>query len=102
LLKVRYNKTSETNLIGDYIMNVAELKKYLEEFDDDSEVVFSHPSHDYWKTTMASSICTLKMGIVEYSDYHRQNVLKDTEEEFEEEEFDSEKNGTSSRHFLIK
>ena len=52
-------------------MTVAELKDYLEGFDDDTEVYFAYPSSDYWHTTCANKVEEADMGTVTYSDYHQ-------------------------------
>ena len=53
--------------------------------DPDTTVMFAHPSHDYWRTELASQPDNATVEGVEYSDYH--NTYKTVTEE---EEFDYE------------
>lgn len=62
-------------------MTVGQLRAKLERFDDDSAVVFAHPSHDHWKTELAGRIRNLEEVQVKYSDYHRQFQICNENEE---------------------
>jgi hypothetical protein len=43
------------------------------------EVKFAHPSHDYWRTELASDIDSITEEQVKYTEYHRQDKIVDTE-----------------------
>lgn len=58
-------------------MTVQELIYELQEFDPEMEVMFSHPSGDYWGTTLASEPQVISEGEVIYSDYHRTNKVSE-------------------------
>lgn len=62
-------------------MNVAQLKEILSGMDDEVEVMFSHPSHDYWHTQLATPVGMVKVGIIQHSDYHNQDVMVDEDSE---------------------
>lgn len=61
-------------------MTVSELMEYLSDFDDDKEVFFQHSSMDHWNTQLASSVENVEIGYIEFSNYHRQNKVKDIED----------------------
>lgn len=61
-------------------MTVKELIAYLEQQDQDAEVFFAHPSHDYWKTELASSVNEVQEAPVKHSGYHDQMVTVDDED----------------------
>ena len=65
-------------------MKVHELIERLKDFDDDMEVMFEHPAHDYWRTVLASDILRVQENTVRYAEYHRQHVLADGYDEDEE------------------
>jgi len=67
-------------------MTVKELMEMLSGFDEDMEVGFSHPSHDYWRTTLISMVDNVEEGYAKYSDYHSQLAVA-TEEDVEEFEY---------------
>ena len=56
-------------------MKVSELIERLKDFDDDMEVMFEHPSHDHWRTVLASEVSQVSENTVRYAEYHRQHVL---------------------------
>jgi hypothetical protein len=66
-------------------MTVGELKKYLDEFPDETPVVFGYPSRDYWRTELVGSISSAEYAHVKYTDYH-QCFQVDTNQESEEQE----------------
>lgn len=61
-------------------MTVRELISRLMHEDPDAEVYFEHPSHDYWRTQLASEVCAFGVKTVGYSDYHQQYALPRDEE----------------------
>lgn len=56
-------------------MKVSELIERLENLDPEMEVMFEHPSHDHWRTVLASDILRVEENTVRYAEYHRQHVL---------------------------
>lgn len=58
-------------------ITVAELREMLTHYDDNMPVVFSHPSHDHWRTELAGGICNIMDCEVEWSDYHSHWKLAD-------------------------
>ena len=58
-------------------MNVKELKKELEYYDDDTEVMFEYPSGDYWRHTLAGEIQQSGERYVEHSEYHNKDIVVD-------------------------
>lgn len=67
-------------------MKVKELIMALEGFDEDLEVGFEHPSHDYWRSVLITTVDDLEEGYAKYSDYHQQLGVA-TEDEVEEAEY---------------
>lgn len=65
-------------------MTVGKLKEYLEEFPDETPVVFSYPSRDYWKTELVGEINSAEYANVKYTDYHRCFQIDKSEEDNEE------------------
>ena len=65
-------------------MKVSELIELLENLDPEMEVMFEHPSHDYWRTVLASDILRVEENTVRYAEYHRQHVLAEGYDEDEE------------------
>lgn len=61
-------------------MNVAELIEELQQFPEDAEVHFSYNYGDHWQTTVAPKVSEVFEGVVEYSDYHSMDKLKDQDE----------------------
>lgn len=55
----------------DRAMTVRELRESLEDFDDDTKVVFSYNYGDYGKTTVADPAGNVDEMRVKYSAYHR-------------------------------
>lgn len=66
-------------------MTVSELIRQLEDYDGDSEVMISAPSHDYWGTQLANEVRECDIATVRYSEYHRTNkvVEDDSDSEYE-------------------
>ena len=64
-------------------MKVSELIERLENLDPEKEVMFEHPSHDHWRTVLASEVSQVSENMVKYAEYHRQYVLADDYEEDE-------------------
>lgn len=56
-------------------MRVKELMEELENFDPESEVVFSYNYGDYWNTAVAAPAEYIDEGTVTYSEYHRQDKV---------------------------
>jgi hypothetical protein len=67
-------------------MRVKDLIEELENFDPNSEVVFSYGYGDYWNTTVAAAAEYIDEGHVVWSEYHRQDKVV----EMEEDEMDSD------------
>ena len=57
------------------MMNVAELIQALSQWDDQTQVHFSHSSGDYWRTQLAPAADSVTQGFVTYSDYHSEDTL---------------------------
>lgn len=62
-------------------VTVAELRKLIEGVEDDVLVGFEVPSGDYWKNVLLGTIKKTDIGLVEYSEYHRQFKVLDAEDE---------------------
>jgi hypothetical protein len=62
-------------------MTVKELIEQLEAFDPKQEVFFAHPSHDYWKSELASLVENLDEEAVKFSAYHDQMTTVDLEDQ---------------------
>ncbi len=56
-------------------MKVSELIDRLQNLDPDMDVMFEHPSHDHWRTVLASDVFRVEENTVRYAEYHRQHVL---------------------------
>lgn len=67
-------------------MRVRDLIEELENFDPESEVVFSYQYGDYWNTTVAAPAEYIDEGTVTYSEYHRQDKVV----EMDDDETDSD------------
>ena len=65
-------------------MTVKELIKALKDEDPDMPVYFAHPSHDYWRNTLASEVDELEPGTVQHSEYHGQMKVVEEPEDGEE------------------
>lgn len=60
-------------------MTVKELIEALGTMDEDAEVYFSHPSHDHWRTELASPVRDLSEAQLVWSDYHDEFEVNDNE-----------------------
>jgi hypothetical protein len=67
-------------------MTVKELIEMLSGYDEDMEVGFQHPSHDYWRSVLITEVDGVEEGYAKYSEYHQQLCVA-TEEEIEEAEY---------------
>jgi hypothetical protein len=67
-------------------MTVSELIMQLEQFDGALEVGFKHPSHDYWRTQLISTVDDMEEGFAVWSDYHSQFAVA-SERDIEEAEY---------------
>jgi len=67
-------------------MTVAELIEQLQNFDDETPVVFAYQYGDYRKTTVCAGIDSVGLEDIEWSDYHRmyREQSEDTDNETEE------------------
>lgn len=65
-------------------MKVLELIERLRELDPEMDVMFEHPSHDYWKTVLTSEVSQVEENTVRYAEYHRQYVLAESEDDPED------------------
>jgi hypothetical protein len=70
-------------------MQVFQLIEQLEYLDPNAEVHFSYCYGDHWRTEVAPTVDTVKVGLVKYSDYHSMDRLMD-EDEMREDEGDFE------------
>jgi hypothetical protein len=61
-------------------VTVKELIAQLERLDENSEVYFAHPSHDYWKTELASEVNEVTEAPLKHSGYHDQMATVDEED----------------------
>lgn len=79
-------------------MTVKDLREALEDFDDDTPVVFSYNYGDHWRTTVAERVENADEGEVIWSAYHRSpKILEDSSERDEDpdgEGPESEERGT--------
>jgi hypothetical protein len=66
-------------------MKVSELIEQLQNLDPDMEVMYEHPSHDHWRTVLASEVSRVEENTVRYAEYHRQHVLAGGYDEDEED-----------------
>jgi hypothetical protein len=64
-------------------MTVNELIEALQGFDEDLEVGFEHPSHDYWRSVLITKVEDMEEGYAQYSAYHSQLGVA-TEDQIEE------------------
>lgn len=53
-------------------MKVRELIRELKAMDPEMEVYFAHPSHDYWRSELASEVERVDEERVHWSEYHGQ------------------------------
>lgn len=53
-------------------MTVGELIRSLSDFPLGQEVYFAHPSHDYWRSELASEVESVDEESIKYSQYHGQ------------------------------
>lgn len=60
-------------------MKVKQLMEMLSAEDPEMEVGFEHPSHDYWRTTLITTVDDVEVGYAKYSDYHQQLEVADRE-----------------------
>lgn len=66
-------------------ITVKDFLEMLEGQDPEAEVFIKHIAGDYWRTPLASPISDIEEGQLEYSDYHQQMKVIDSEEDFDEE-----------------
>jgi hypothetical protein len=52
-------------------VKVKHLIAKLEQFDEDLEVGFEYPSHDYWRTVLVGEVDNVEEGYAQYSNYHQ-------------------------------
>lgn len=58
-------------------MLVSDLINRLKRMDPKLEVYFAHPSHDYWRSELASEVNSLDVEFVKHSAYHDQMTTTD-------------------------
>ncbi len=63
--------------------------EYLSDFDGDKEVFFLHPSHDHWRTELASPVENVEPGYIKHSTYHQQNQVIRDENDYPDDEDDT-------------
>jgi hypothetical protein len=66
------------------INTVGDLRRALEDFDEDTLIRFAYPAGDYWHSTIASQIRYLEEGHAKYSGYHEKLTVVDDSEQEEE------------------
>lgn len=75
-------------------MKVADLIELLGDFDPEAEVHMAFPAGDYWRNTLAPSVCSVGDGSVRHSTYHDQDILvEDRYEDDEDEDQTPERRG---------
>jgi hypothetical protein len=62
-------------------MTVHDLINRLKRMDQTLDVYFAHPSHDYWRSELASEVSSLDVEQVKHSSYHDQMVTADDRDE---------------------
>lgn len=62
-------------------MKARDLIELLGQFDGEMEVMFEHPSNDYWHTQLASEVSQVSERTVRYAVYHSQFVLAEQRED---------------------
>lgn len=60
---------------GGVALTVGQLTQALGQFDPSQQVYFGHPSHDYWKTELASPVLGVSTARVKHSDYQNQMMV---------------------------
>jgi len=73
-------------------MTKLELIESLQGYDDDEEVYFTYNYGDHWHTTVAHSIETVDMGNIQWSLYHRMNMVIDNSNDEENTETSNDPN----------
>ena len=61
-------------------MKVKELIAALSEQDPEGEIYYSHSSHDYWGSMIASPVSDVEETEIQYSAYHQQYSVPKSEE----------------------
>ena len=56
-------------------MKVKDLIEQLGYMDAEAEVHFSYGYGDHWRTTVAPTVDSVEVGMVQYSDYHRMDKV---------------------------
>ncbi len=64
-----------------HCVTVRELREELENFDDDTPVVFAYNYGDIGRTTVCQEVKTLDEASIEWSEYHRMFKLADDNQE---------------------
>ena len=80
-------------------MRVKELIEELENFDPESEVMFSYGYGDYWRTTVAAPAEYIDEGLVTYSAYHQQDKVVEMDDD--ETDSDAEQDGRVRQVVII-
>lgn len=61
-------------------MTVAELIKELKKHPQDADVRICQPTHDHWRSELASEIDSVGLAFVEHTSYHHADQIYDEEE----------------------
>lgn len=80
-------------------MTVQDLIATLRHEDPNAEVYFEHPSHDYWRTQLASPVVSNERKLIRFDEYHNQYSIPRTE--YHEEDTRSIKS-TEKRVVILK
>lgn len=61
-------------------MLVIDLINRLKQLDPQWEVYFAHPSHDYWRSELATPVESMDTEVVKHSSYHDQMTTVDPQD----------------------
>jgi len=67
-------------------MLVIDLINQLKNLDPQAEVYFAHPSHDFWRTELASPVSAVEKELVKFNDYHSQMSPFDLDEDADDDD----------------
>lgn len=76
-------------------MTVKDLREALEDFDDDTPVVFQYNYGDHWRTEVAERVENVDEGEIVWSAYHRSPKVVDGDEQDEEQDEEQEERAES-------
>jgi hypothetical protein len=79
----------------------AELIQELEQFDDDTPVMFMYNYGDHWRTNVAEGIKSVEESNVVWSDYHRM-YKEEPERDYHDDDEDEPTNPTTQAVIIIR